>query len=138
MKSKNIYIASAVVLGIIAFLVYTKQPTTKNKIVYYSNEKTARDGAVREENGVQIIHVIAKNGYSPKNITATAGKPTKFEMETNNTYDCSSSFTIPALKYRTQLPATGTTLVDIPAQEKGTKLTSLCGMGMYKFDVLFN
>ena len=137
MKSKNVVIVSAVILGIIVFLIYTKQHSNQTKTVYYSNT-TAQDGAVREENGVQIIHVLAKGGYSPKSITAAADKPTKFEMETKNTYDCSSLFTIPALSYRTQLPATGTTLVDIPPQAKGTKLTSLCGMGMYKFDVSFN
>ena len=106
------------------------------KTTYYSEPTEGQN--IREENGVQIIHVLARGGYTANRISAQAGKTTKLEIETKGTYDCSSSFTIPSLGYRTQLPATGKTLVDIPSQEKGTKLTAACSMGMYSFDVMFN
>jgi len=95
-------------------------------------------GAVREEDGVQIISMTARGGYSPRLVSAKAGIPTKIEMATNGVYDCSSALSIPALNYRAQLPSTGTTVIDVPAQEKGSTLTGLCAMGMYTFDVQFD
>jgi plastocyanin domain-containing protein len=141
MNTKHIIIlATVVVVGGIIWLS-GGQKNNESKVVYYTDGDKASSvtpEAVREEDGVQIIHVLARGGYTPRNISAAANKPTKFEIETKGTYDCSSSFTIPSLNYRQQLPASGMTLIDIPPQEKGTRLTSACSMGMYTFDVMFN
>jgi Cu+-exporting ATPase len=125
----GVVVALAVVIGFIVFNSSggsTDQPAT-----------TSSAGGVREEDGVQIISMTARGGYSPRLVNAKAGIPTKIEMATNGVYDCSSALSIPALNYRAQLPSTGTTVIDVPAQEKGSTLTGLCAMGMYTFDVRF-
>lgn len=91
----------------------------------------------KETNNGQTIRILARGGYSPRKITAQANKPLKIEMETKGTYDCSSAFVIPALKYQKQLPATGITIIDIPAQPSSSTLQGLCAMGMYSFTVEF-
>lgn len=93
---------------------------------------------VRMENGVQIIHVFARGGYTPNDVSALAGIPSKLEIETKGTYDCSAAFTIPSMGVRKMLPATGLTIIDLPIEPKGTSLLALCGMGMYSLQIQFN
>jgi plastocyanin domain-containing protein len=93
--------------------------------------------SVHIENGVQIIRVLAFGGYSPKLIHAQSEIPTKLEVETKGTYDCSSAFTIPSLEYMKILPPTGITTIDIPPQSTGSSLLALCGMGMYSLEIQF-
>ncbi|KKU79987.1 MAG: Cupredoxin family domain protein [Candidatus Peregrinibacteria bacterium GW2011_GWA2_47_7] len=104
------------------------------------NRGNSQDPAqsVREENGVQIIHILARGGYSPRQIPAKAGKPTRIEVETKGTYDCSSSLMIPSLGYRKQLPPTGVTSLNIAPQPSGATLRGLCSMGMFSFEVIFS
>ena len=59
-------------------------------------------------------------------------------MKTSGTFDCSSALVIPALGYRTNLPAQGVTDIEVPPQAAGTRLQGLCAMGMYSFVVNFN
>lgn len=87
--------------------------------------------------GKQIITITSKGGYSPKVSTAKADMPTVIKMVTNGTFDCGASLSIPSLKYQKSLPATGETLIDVPAQGKGTTLNGTCSMGMYNFSIKF-
>ncbi|MGD0766296.1 MAG: cupredoxin domain-containing protein, partial [Dehalococcoidia bacterium] len=64
--------------------------------------------------GNQLIEIGAKGGFSPRNTTAKADTPTTLKIKTNGTYDCSSSVNIPKLGYRTSLPPTGETAVNVP------------------------
>lgn len=86
--------------------------------------------------GVQYITVSAKGGYSPKASVAAAGMPTILQVETQGTFDCSSSLLIPALDINENLPATGITEVDLGTPEAGV-LEGTCSMGMYRFDINF-
>ncbi len=110
--------------------------------LFFTKDNTNR-GEVREgENvsiidGVQIIDVYAKGGYFPAITRAKAGMPTTLNIRTAGTFDCSAAFTIPSLGYRTYLPASGVTEVEIPIKETGEELQGLCGMGMYGFVVRF-
>lgn len=88
--------------------------------------------------GKQIIEINAKGGYSPRTTSAQANIPTVIKMETSGSFDCSSAVVIPSLGYRNNLPPSGETLIDIPAQKPGTKLQGLCAMGMYNFSIEFN
>jgi plastocyanin domain-containing protein len=88
--------------------------------------------------GKQIVEINVKGGYLPKVTAAKANTPTTIRMKTEGTFDCSSAFTIPALSYRTNLPPTGVTEVEVPSQSTGTKLQGLCAMGMYSFTINFN
>jgi plastocyanin domain-containing protein len=87
--------------------------------------------------GKQIITIAVKGGYSPQITTAQADSPTVLKMVTNGTFDCSSAVSIPSLNYQKNLPATGETLIDVPAQTKGTTLNGTCAMGMYHFSIKF-
>lgn len=85
----------------------------------------------------QIIALEAKGGFSPTVSTAKAGVPSILRVSTNGTYDCSSALSIPSLGYRKNLPATGTTDIEIPAQTAGTTIDGTCSMGMYNFSIAF-
>ena len=88
--------------------------------------------------GKQIVEIGAKGGYSPRISTAKADMPTILRMQTNGTFDCSSGVTIPSMGYRKNLPPSGITDIEIPAQKSGTVLQGLCAMGMYNFQVKFD
>ncbi|HXK39768.1 MAG TPA: cupredoxin domain-containing protein [Candidatus Paceibacterota bacterium] len=106
-----------------------------------SNEREFAEGAsvdtVSVEDGVQMIEIDAKGGYFPRITKAKAGIPTVLKVATNGTFDCSAALTIPSLEYRKNLPPSGTTEIEVPPQEAGTKLQGLCSMGMYNFSVQF-
>jgi len=102
--------------------------TTKDISVSSSN--------VSMENGVQIITLQVKGGYSPRQSVAQAGIPTVIRFVTNNTFDCSISIRIPSLNLSQYLPQTGSTDIKIGTQSTGTFRGS-CGMGMYPFEVEF-
>lgn len=85
--------------------------------------------------GVQIVTIVADGGYAPASSAVKAGVPTVLRFKTENAYDCSSSIRIPALKVRQELPATGTTDVDVGTLAAGT-LSGSCSMGMYRFSVV--
>jgi plastocyanin domain-containing protein len=93
---------------------------------------------VREENGVQYIRILARGGYSPKQITAKANMPTVLEIETKGTYDCSAALAIPKLGYQQFLPPTGVTKVEVPQNLASDSLDITCSMGMYSSVINFS
>ncbi len=105
--------------------------------VFAHNFGGGSSGRATIQNGEQVVQMTAKGGYSPNKIVAKAGMPTKLEVATNETFDCSSSIKIPSLGITKLLPESGTTSINIPAQKAGTNITGLCSMGMYKFDIAF-
>ena len=87
--------------------------------------------------GKQIVEIGVKGGYSPQQSVAKAGMPTILRMKTNGTFDCSSGLRIPSISYSQNLPASGATDIEIPAQKTGATLEGVCVMGMYHFQVAF-
>ena len=87
--------------------------------------------------GKQVIEINAKGGYSPQLTTAKAGVPTVIKVATKGTFDCSSSLTLPKLGFRENLPPSGTTEIEVPAQTAGETIEGICSMGMYNFTVNF-
>jgi len=137
MKKNKSTVIAVIVLGIVALgagmylgVITNKPPES------VSVKPTVKRDAVSTD-GKQVIEIAVKGGYSPKVVTAKAGVPTVLRFVTDNTFDCSSSLSIPAINYRNNLPRTGTTDVDVPAQAAGTKLQGACSMGMYGFTVDF-
>lgn len=102
-----------------------------------SQAVTAPANNVTVENGKQIVAISAKGGYSPRISEAKADTPTVLRVDTNGTFDCSSSLNLPSMNYQKNLPATGVTDIEIPAQKAGSTFEGLCGMGMYKFQIAF-
>jgi plastocyanin domain-containing protein len=111
-------------------------------MVYGDNKNSGNDteavNNVDIVDGKQIITINAKGRYSPKVTTAKADMPTILKVATNGTFDCTSALTIPSLGYRSNLPPSGETLIDVPPQKAGATLQGLCAMGMYNFVVNFN
>lgn len=108
-----------------------------------SQDKTATPAGapplnnVTVENGKQIVTISAKGGYLPRISEAKADMPTILRVDTNGTFDCSSSLNLPSMNYQKNLPATGVTDIEIPPQKAGSTFEGLCGMGMYKFQIAF-
>lgn len=93
--------------------------------------------AVEVVDGIQIVTVQARGGYSPREIELQAGIPTLLKVETNGTYDCSAAFTIPSQNISRFLPPKGVAEFELPPQEAGTEMQGLCSMGMYGFVMRF-
>lgn len=91
---------------------------------------------VRMVDGVQIVDIRAKGGYTPRVSTAQAGIPTVVRFTTKSTFDCSASVRIPSLGISEILPNTGTKEFDLGTPTVGT-LSGSCGMGMYPFEINF-
>ena len=82
------------------------------------------------------INVI-NSGYSPNRLTAPADQPIQLVLTTKNTQSCSRAFVIPSLNIQKVLPATGETVLNIPAQKAGSSMRFTCSMGMYNGVIQF-
>lgn len=137
-NKSNIIIFISVIFT--AFLIYFA--------IYYTKNDSPTDSDIRgkvvEENvnnvsiinGKQIIEIRAKGGYRPIHSFAKAGMPTILRVDTNGTFDCSSSIRIPSMNIGQNLPMSGTTDIDLGVQKVGI-FQGTCGMGMYPFDIKF-
>lgn len=104
------------------------------------NKSTGTDTPVdnvRIVDGVQIVEIDAKGGYSPRRSTAQAGIPTILRFNTEGTFDCSLSVRIPSMNISKMLAQSGSTDIDIGTQATSTFKGS-CSMGMYPFEIDFN
>lgn len=133
MKNISTYILIGAIL-LIGFIVFNNKNSDQKVYTYDVPESTN----IKTEGDKQIVEIKAKGGYAPAMTTAKAGVPTIIRIQTNGTFDCSTALRIPDLKYSKNLPATGTTDIEVPAQEAGTTLSALCSMGMYHFKIQFN
>jgi plastocyanin domain-containing protein len=136
MKTKIIWIVFALALAGAAVVVSQRKSGSPETPAAVGS--AAAPPAASLMDGKQLIEVAVKEGYHPKAVTAKAGVPTVLKMKTDGTYDCSIVFVIPELKMRTQLPPSGMTDVEIPAQKTGTDLMAVCGMGMYSLEIKFD
>jgi plastocyanin domain-containing protein len=132
MKATLISILIAGVL-IIAALVFTSPDGARPADVDDSNPNN-----VSFVEGKQIIEIdVVGGGYSPRISKAKANIPTVLRMNTTGFLSCAAALSIPAIKYRANLPLSGVTDIEIPPQEPGTSFRGLCAMGMYSFEILF-
>ena len=107
-------------------------------LVTRGNSSTPLSGnGVTVVDGIQIITLHAKGGYSPRVSIARAGIPTILRISTSGTFDCSSSVRIPSLNISKILPNTGSTDIDLGTPPAGS-LQGTCSMGMYPFEIQFN
>ena len=98
------------------------------------NVGTANNVTVLDDK--QIIEITAKGGYFPRKSVAKSGLPTILRINTNGTFDCSSSVRIPSMNISKILPQFGTTDIDLGIPQVA-RLQGTCGMGMYPFEIEF-
>ena len=98
---------------------------------------TARSGTATVQDGVQYVDIDVRGGYFPQITKAQAGIPTVLRMKTDNTYDCSIALVINDLGYRSFLPGTGITEIEVPTEKAQGTLRGMCSMAMYHFQVDF-
>jgi len=129
MKSTITAVLIALVL-IGGVFIFTKgSPKTENGNIVSANNVTIKDG-------IQIIEIKAKGGYSPRTSTAKIGIPTILRFSTNGTFDCSSAMRISSLNISKNLPISGLTDIELSNPAAGT-LSGSCSMGMYPFEIVF-
>jgi Cu+-exporting ATPase len=121
-------VISAVLIGWAFWLVSSKPSTA-------SEGTTAPTATIVD--GIQIIDITAKGGYSPRVVTAKAGVPTVLRVNTKGTFDCSASLVIPKLSYQKFLQPTAIEEIAITAEQAQGTLQGLCSMGMYNFQIKF-
>lgn len=74
---------------------------------------------------------VQDHGYTPAVVQAPAGRPLQLKLVTDNTWGCTRAFVLASLGIQQVLPATGETVLNLPAQAPGTSLAYSCSMGMY-------
>ena len=127
-----------IIFAIIIIVVITLAIAASQKTQPQDTTNSANTQAVTIEDSKQIINLTAKGGYTPSKITAEANQETTIKITTQNSFDCSSAFTIPELNITKSLPFTGVTEIPIGKFAKGKKLFLTCTMGMYTAKIIFN
>lgn len=87
------------------------------------------------DDGVQVIDVTVKGGYSPDVIQLVAGIPVRMMFDRQETGDCSSRVVIPDFHVNQALPAFATTAVEFTAARPGN-FEFACGMNMIRGHIL--
>ncbi len=131
--NKNISIIITLALVVALGIIFLGGGSKQNNP---SGADSGKNIAMR--NGIQYITISAGGGYSPLVTSAKAGIPTKLIVQTNGSYDCSSSLAIHSIGFQKILPQTGETEIDIDTKKAGETLTGVCGMGMYSFVINFS
>lgn len=136
---KNIFLIISFVVAICIIggaLYFSKNNSSQPGSLPTTEERKEYADNVTVIDGKQIIRIEAKGGFSPVHSIAKGGMPTILRVDTNGTFDCSSTIRIPSMNISKNLPMSGTTDIDIGTQKIG-KFYGTCGMGMYPFDVEF-
>jgi plastocyanin domain-containing protein len=126
----------AVIVGGIIFLNFKNSQRGDSLNPQKGISSVTSTNNVSVENGVQIITLEAKGGYSPRRSLGKAGIPTVIRFSTNGTFDCSLSVRLPSLGLSKILPQTGTTDISLGTSTPGLFRGS-CGMGMYPLEIDF-
>jgi hypothetical protein len=81
------------------------------------------------DDGVQVVRVTVKGGYSPEVIQVIAGAPVRLLFDRQETGDCSSRVVFPDFKVNETLPAYQTTAVEFVPEMAG-EYGFACGMNI--------
>jgi len=94
-------------------------------------DAAAAEALTPSEDGVQrIVVTVSDTGYNPAVVWVKADVPAQVTFRTNGTQGCTRTLVVPSLKVGKQLPATGSTTLDLGQLAPGL-LRYTCGMGMY-------
>lgn len=121
------------VFGVFLVLKKGKPEERQNQSINYTKAPAQNVSIV---DGVQIVEIRARGGYSPRQSVAKAGLPTIIRFDSKGTFDCSASVRIPTLRISQSLDFSGSTDIDIGTPKVGLMQGS-CSMGMYPFEIDF-
>lgn len=79
----------------------------------------------------QRVEVTVSGGYRPASIVARAGVPLRIVFRRDDHDACTERVVFSAPRLDRRLVASGTTMVDLPAQPAG-QIRFTCGMGRYR------
>ncbi|MDC5697978.1 heavy metal translocating P-type ATPase [Intrasporangium calvum] len=96
---------------------------------YFFAPKKSRRASV--EDGIQVVQVSVRGGYSPDLIEVRAGIPVRLLFDRQEAGDCSSRVVIPDFKVNQTLPAYTTTAVKFTPRDTG-EYQFACGMNMLR------
>ena len=117
----------------------TAAPAKQELQVFYPSGQAAKGSSNETGADASVVTVnVENNGYSPEVAHAKAGVPVRLRLVSENVRSCSRAFIIPTLGVQKILPATGETLIDIPAQKAGSQMHYSCSMGMYAGVIIFD
>jgi Cu+-exporting ATPase len=94
---------------------------------FFFGPKKTRQAEI--EDGVQLVRVGVKGGYSPDLIEVRVGVPVRMLFDRQEAGDCSSRVVMPDFKINELLPAYATTAVEFVPREEGD-FRFACGMNM--------
>jgi sulfite exporter TauE/SafE len=135
----RIVAVALLVLGILAFDTGLNLLSSPYLLTRLAGSLTGNDQSVAETLPSNTLTVQAlNNGYKPRTLHAPAGETVTLNILTDNTRSCSRAFLIPDLDYGVILKATGSEVVEIPAQQPGTVVPFTCSMGMYTGKIIFD
>ena len=96
---------------------------------YFFGPKKSRRAEL--DDGVQVIEVTVKGGYSPDVIQVVPGVPVRMLFDRQESGDCSSRVVFPEFHVNQTLPAFATTPVEFLPEEPG-EYEFACGMNMIR------
>ena len=96
---------------------------------YFFGPKKSRRAVVAD--GVQVITVTVKGGYSPDVIQVAPGVPVRLLFNRQESGDCSSRVVFPDFQVNQALPAFATTAVELLPEQAG-EYEFACGMNMIR------
>ena len=94
---------------------------------YFFGPKKSRTAEI--DDGVQVVRVTVKGGYSPDVIQVVPGVPVRLLFDRQESGDCSSRVVFPDFKVNQTLPAFETTAVEFLPEVAG-EFEFACGMSM--------
>ncbi len=133
---KNIIAISVTVIAVIGVVVFFLTKGRSDGSTKQAEIPSASN-AVTTENDTQYIHITAKGGYTPRNVTAKADVKTVIRITSAGAFDCSSSVVIPDLNFETYVQPQQTVEIPVPLEKTTGSLQGLCSMGMYNFAINF-
>ena len=93
---------------------------------FFGPKKTRRADL---EDGVQVVKVSVRGGYSPDLVEVRTGLPVRMLFDRQESGDCSSRVVMPDFKVNQLLPAYATTAVEFTPRDAG-EFRFACGMNM--------
>jgi len=85
----------------------------------------------------EVAMTITDSAYSPAVMQAKAGQPINLKVTTSNVRGCARALVIPSLGLQKLFDATGTQILELPAQKPG-RIRLTCTMGMYNAEIVVN